>query len=83
MIASRGTKLKSYQIIVELSFASQQLHMCVMANWKEKLIVPGKFKEGITRHMDIEAEPWEIRQYSLGREDSGQDVVQKFKAPQN
>lgn len=83
MIALSGTKLKSYQIIVELPFASQQLHICVMANWKEKLIVPGKFKEDITRHMDIEAGPWEIRQYSLGREDSGQDVVQKFKAPQN
>lgn len=54
-----------------------------MANWEEKLIVPGKFKEGITRYMNIEAEPWEIGQYSLGREDSGQDIVQKFKAPQN
>lgn len=54
-----------------------------MANWEEKIIVLGKFKEGITRYMNIEAEPWEIGQYSLGREDSGQDIVQKFKAPQN
>lgn len=54
-----------------------------MANWKEKLIVPGEFREGITSYMNIEAEPWEIGQYSLGREDSRQDVVQKLKAPRN
>lgn len=49
-----------------------------MANWKEKLIVPRKLKESIII--------WALENkaiYSLGREDSGQDVVQKFKAPQN
>lgn len=51
----------------------------VWKNGKENQIVLGKLKEGITRYMDMDANSWKIRPCSWGREDCGQEFVQKFK----